>query len=79
MEKKSGARTNTEMNSELNREEFVAVMTALEPDQLISTKDHHHCPRRQLTRSEMLLFWALRLYLLFMVGVVIYQIWTSVR
>ena len=79
MERKSGARIHSELNSEVDREEFVAVMTALEPDQLISTKDHHHCPRRQLTRSEMLLFWALRIYLLFMVGVVIYQIWTSVR
>ena len=79
MKKKSDARTHSELNSEVDREEFVAVMTALEPDQLISTKDHHHCPRRQLTRSEMLLFWALRIYLLFMVGVVIYQIWTSVR
>jgi hypothetical protein len=79
MEKKSDARANTELNSEVDREEFVAVLTALEPDQLISTKDHHHCPRRRLTRSEMLLFWALRIYLLFMVGVVIYQIWTSVH
>jgi hypothetical protein len=79
VEKKSDAGTHSELNSEVDREEFVAVMTALEPDQLISTKDHHHCPRRQLTRSEMLLFWALRIYLLFMVGVVIYQIWTSVR
>jgi len=79
VKKKSDARTHSELNSEVDREEFVAVMTALEPDQLISTKDHHHCPRRQLTRSEMLLFWALRIYLLFMVGVVIYQIWTSVH
>ena len=79
MEKKSDARVHCELNSEVDREELVAVMTALEPDQLISTKDHHHCPRRQLTRAEMLLFWALRIYLLFMVGVVIYQIWTSVH
>ena len=79
MEKKSDARVNTEMNSEVNRDEFTAVMTALEPDQLISTKEQHHCPRRHLTRIEMLLFWALRIYLVLMVGVVIFQIWTSVR
>jgi hypothetical protein len=63
----------------VSREEFASVMTALEPDQIISTKEHHHCPRRQLTRVEKLLFWALRIYLVFMVGVVIYQIWTRVR
>jgi hypothetical protein len=65
--------------ADVSREELTAVMTSLEPDQLISTKEHHHCPRRRLTRTEMLLFCALRIYLVFMVGVVVYQIWTSVR
>jgi len=65
--------------AELSREEFTSVMTALEPDQLTSTKEHHHCPRRRLTRTEMILVWALRVYLVFMVGVVMYQIWTGVR
>ena len=65
--------------SEVTREELTAVMTALEPDQIISTKEHHHCQRRQLTRTEMIVFWGLRIYLVFMVGVVVYQIWTTVR
>ena len=49
-------------DADLSREEFTSVMTALEPDQIISTKEHHHCPRRRLTRTEMILFWALRIY-----------------
>jgi hypothetical protein len=65
--------------TEVSREELTSVMTALEPDQIISTKEHHHCPRRRLTRTEMVLFWGLRVYLVFMVGVVVYQIWTGVR
>ncbi|HEY6302108.1 MAG TPA: hypothetical protein VIX14_03485 [Terriglobales bacterium] len=65
--------------AKVSREELAAVMTALEPDQLISTKEHHHCPRRRLTRTERILFWALRIYLVFMFGVVVYQIWTGVR
>ncbi len=65
--------------TEVSREDLTSVMTALEPDQLISTKEHHHCPRRKLTRTEIILFWGLRIYLVFMVGVVVYQIWTGVR
>ncbi|MGA6986097.1 MAG: hypothetical protein WBZ01_08595 [Terriglobales bacterium] len=70
---------DSEPAADVSSDEITAVMTALEPDQLISTKEHHHCPRRQLTRTEMILFWALRIYLVFMVGVVVYQIWTGVR
>ena len=79
MEKQVASAPDAAVNAKVSREELTAVMTALEPDQIVSTKEHHHCPRRRLTRTEMILFWALRIYLVFMVGVVVYQIWTGVR
>lgn len=64
---------------EVSGEEVSSVIAALEPDQIVSAKEHHHCPRRTLTRTEMVLFWALRIYLVFMIGIVFYQIWTGAR
>lgn len=70
---------NSAAGSKVRQDEVVSVIAALEPDQIISSKEQHHCARRRLSRTEMVLFWALRIYLVFMVGVVLYQIWTGMR
>jgi hypothetical protein len=52
------------------------MISSLEEDQL-STARQKHYPRRRLKLSEALLFWALRIYVLFMLGVVFYQVWAA--
>ncbi len=54
------------------------VLSSLEHDQLVGAKKHH-IPRRHLKGPELLILWSLRLYLLFMMAVVIYQVCTAAR
>jgi hypothetical protein len=50
------------------------VLSSLEPDQLAGLKKQH-IPRRHLGRLEKIVLWSLRIYLLFMMAVVVYQVW----
>ncbi len=65
-------------NNSIAPSEQELVLAALELDQLAEIKKQR-VPRRRLTRPETLLLWALRLYLLFMMAVVIYQVSTAAK
>ena len=54
------------------------VLSSLEPEQLAGLKKHL-IPRRHLTGLEKFVLWSLRIYLLFMMAVVIYQVWISLH
>jgi hypothetical protein len=53
-------------------------LSSLEHDQLVRAKKHF-IPRRHLKGPELLVLWALRIYLLFMMAVVAYQVWIAAR
>jgi hypothetical protein len=52
------------------------VLSSLEVDQLVKAKQRP-VPRRYLKGSELFILWSLRLYLLFMMLVVAYQVWAA--
>ncbi|MGA7220993.1 MAG: hypothetical protein WBX38_21940 [Candidatus Sulfotelmatobacter sp.] len=54
------------------------VLSSLEHDQLTNAKKQP-IPRRRLKGGELVVLWALRIYLLFMVAVVGYQAWIAAR
>ena len=54
------------------------VLSSLEPDQLAQARKQR-LPRRRLKRAEIFVLSLLRLYLLFMIAVVIYQVWTGIH
>lgn len=69
--KDQGHRAITSSDQEL-------VLASLEPEQLAGLKKHL-IPRRHLRGFEKFVLWSLRIYLLFMIVVVLYQVWTSLH
>jgi hypothetical protein len=49
------------------------ILASLEHDQLAGLKKHN-IPRRRLKGPELVVLWSLRIYLLFMLAVVLYQV-----
>jgi hypothetical protein len=54
------------------------VLSSLEHDQLVKAKKQP-IARRHLKGAELVILWALRVYLLFMMVVVGYQFWVAAR
>ncbi|MGB6158829.1 MAG: hypothetical protein WBH45_11135 [Acidobacteriaceae bacterium] len=54
------------------------VLSTLEHDQLVAAK-REPVPRRRLRGWQLALVWSLRVYLVFMMVVVIWQAWLAVR
>jgi hypothetical protein len=63
-------------NAEMSTSDQTWVLSSLEPDQLVKAKKHS-IPRRRLKGPELVVLWALRIYLLFMMAVVGYQVWIT--
>jgi hypothetical protein len=68
----------TEKQTTISNADQSWVLSTLEPDQLARAKKHP-IPRRHLKGPELAILWALRLYLLFMMAVVAYQVWLAAR
>jgi hypothetical protein len=69
--------TNKDEANELHADKSW-VLSSLEHDQLVKAKKHK-IPRRRLKGPELLVLWALRIYLLFMMAVVAFQVWIAAR
>jgi hypothetical protein len=52
------------------------VLSSLESGQFAEAKKKHF-PRRTLRGFQLLILWSLRIYVVFMMAVVIYQIWSG--
>jgi hypothetical protein len=63
-------------HSSISSSDQELVLSSLEPEQLAGLKKHI-IPRRHLRGPEKFVLWSLRIYLLFMMVVVVYQVWTS--
>ena len=55
------------------------VREVLEPDQLSSAKREQQVGRRQLKPGTVIILWALRLYVVLMMLIIAYQIWSVVQ
>ncbi len=63
----------------LSQETARWVREVLEPDQLSTAKKVQRAGRRQLSPGTLIILWALRLYVVVMMVIIAYQIWTVIQ
>lgn len=68
----------TEPPAQPSAADQTCVLSTLEHDQLVKAKKQP-IPRRRLKGPELAILWSLRIYLLFMISVVAYQVWIAAR
>jgi hypothetical protein len=71
----------TKENMELMQGQHTSswIHEVLEPDQLSSAKNLQHVARRQLKPGTVIVLWALRFYVVLMMLIIAYQIWSVVQ
>jgi hypothetical protein len=70
--------TKEKGHSSISSSDQELVLSSLEPEQLTGLKKHL-IPRRHLSGPEKFVMWSLRIYLLFMMVVVIYQVLSTLH
>jgi len=63
-------------DQQLQPETAELVTTVLEREQLASAAKTA-VPRRRLSPTQLVVLWSLRIYVLFMIAVVVYQVWAA--
>lgn len=73
------SRKNMQHNQTTSQDTTAWVREALEPDQLSTVKKVQRIGRRHLSPATVIILWALRLYVVLMMFIIAYQIWTVIQ
>lgn len=73
------SRKNMQHNQTTPQDTTAWVREALEPDQLSTAKKAQRIGKRQLSPATVIILWALRLYVVLMMFIIAYQIWTVIQ
>ncbi|HLJ36653.1 MAG TPA: hypothetical protein VKU38_23550 [Ktedonobacteraceae bacterium] len=73
------SRKNMQHNQIIPQDTSAWVREALEPEQLSTAKKAQRVGKRHLSPATVIILWALRLYVVLMMFIIAYQIWTVIQ